>query len=57
MGFGATELILILIVVVVIFGAGKLGGVGKAIGRSVREFKEEVHTDDASKEVEETEEK
>lgn len=57
MGFGATELILILIVVVVIFGAGKLGGVGKAIGRSVREFKEEVHTDDASKEAEETEEK
>lgn len=36
---GPTELILILIIVLVIFGAGKLAGVGRALGQSVREFK------------------
>lgn len=47
---GPTELVLILVVVVIIFGAGKLGGVGKAVGKSVREFKEEVQVDDKKKE-------
>ena len=45
-----TELVLILVVIVIIFGAGKLGGVGKAVGKSVREFKEEVQVDDKKKE-------
>ena len=47
---GPTELVLILVVIVIIFGAGKLGGVGKADGKSVREFKEEVQVDDKKKE-------
>ena len=47
---GPTELVLILVVIVIIFGAGKLGGVGKAVGKSVREFKEEVQVDDKKKE-------
>ncbi len=34
-----THLILILIVVLIIFGPGKLPDVGKAIGKSIREFK------------------
>ena len=46
---GPTELVLILVVIVIIFGAGKLGGVGKAVGKSVREFKEEVQVDDKKK--------
>ena len=29
---GPTELVLILVVIVIIFEAGKLGGVGKAVG-------------------------
>ncbi len=48
---GPTELVLILVVIIVIFGAGKLGGVGKAVGKSVREFKEEVHVEDKKKEA------
>jgi sec-independent protein translocase protein TatA len=36
------ELLVILVIVLVIFGAGKLRGVGGAIGKSVRDFKEEM---------------
>jgi sec-independent protein translocase protein TatA len=37
---GPTELILILAIVVLIFGAGRLADVGGALGRSLREFRE-----------------
>lgn len=36
---GWQELILILIIALVIFGPGKLPDVGKAIGKSLKEFK------------------
>ena len=36
------ELLVILVIVLIIFGAGKLRGVGGAIGKSIREFKEEM---------------
>lgn len=38
-GIGATELIIILVLALVIFGPGKLPEVGRAVGRSIREFK------------------
>ncbi len=38
-GLGFPELILILVIALIIFGPGKLPEVGKAIGKSVREFK------------------
>lgn len=38
-GLGPTELLLILGIVFVIFGAGKLSEVGGALGRSIREFR------------------
>ncbi len=38
-GIGVPELGLILLVGLVVFGPGKLPGVGKALGRSIREFK------------------
>lgn len=37
--FQPTHLILILVVVLIIFGPGKLPEVGKAIGKTVREFR------------------
>lgn len=37
---GAPELILILVIVLVVFGAGKLPQIGNALGRSIREFRE-----------------
>lgn len=50
MKLGTTEILLILALALVIFGGGKLAGVGKAMGKSVREFKEEIKTDDSKSE-------
>ena len=50
-GIGATELVVILVLALIIFGPGKLPEVGKAIGRGVREFKKatsEIMDDDES---------
>lgn len=38
-GIGMQELVIILILALIIFGPGKLPDVGKAIGKSIREFK------------------
>ncbi|MFP3896091.1 MAG: twin-arginine translocase TatA/TatE family subunit [Anaerolineales bacterium] len=39
---GATELIIILVIVVAVFGADKLASLGGALGKSVKEFRQEV---------------
>ena len=36
---GATELILILALALIIFGPGKLPDVGKAVGKTIKEFR------------------
>jgi sec-independent protein translocase protein TatA len=36
---GATELVIILVIVLLIFGAGKLPQIGDALGKSIRNFK------------------
>ena len=51
MRIGVTEILLILLLVLVIFGGGKLAGVGKALGQSIREFKKEVKPEDAGEEA------
>jgi len=38
-GFGWPEILLILVIVLVIFGVGRLPQVGGAIGKSIREFR------------------
>jgi sec-independent protein translocase protein TatA len=42
MRLGTTEILLILVIALVVFGSNRLSGVGKALGTSIREFKEEV---------------
>jgi sec-independent protein translocase protein TatA len=37
--FGPWELVILLIIVVVIFGAGRLSQIGGALGKSIREFR------------------
>ena len=38
-GLGVPELVLILIIGLVIFGPGRLPDIGKALGKSIKEFK------------------
>ena len=53
-GFGPTELIIVLVIVLLIFGPKRLPGLGKSIGGALREFKESVtgrdDDDDAERE-------
>ena len=46
MRIGITEILVILVIVLVVFGGSKLAGVGKALGQSIRDFKKEVKADD-----------
>jgi sec-independent protein translocase protein TatA len=39
MGFGVTELIIILVIVVLLFGANRLPQIGKGLGEGIRNFK------------------
>ena len=56
MRLGTTEIILIIILALVIFGGSRLSGVGKALGTSIREFKDEVKSDDKKNDKEESKE-
>lgn len=46
MPFGPWELIIIGIIVLIIFGTGKLGQLGGAVGKSIREFRTESKVGD-----------
>lgn len=43
---GPLELIIILAIVILIFGANRLSGLGKGMGQAIRGFKEEVRIDE-----------
>lgn len=45
-GLGLTELLIILLVVLLIFGASRLPGVGSALGKGIRSFKTSVTGED-----------
>ena len=45
-GIGPTELLLVVVVLMLIFGASKLGDIGGALGKSVKEFKRTVKEDE-----------
>jgi sec-independent protein translocase protein TatA len=46
-GLGLPELLVILVVLVLIFGVNKVGDLGGALGKSVREFRKAAHEDEA----------
>lgn len=51
-GLGMQELVVILVIVMIIFGAGKLPEIGGAIGKGIKNFKRSVN--EPEKEEEET---
>ncbi len=46
MSLGPWELLIILAIVIAIFGAGRIAGIGGALGGSIREFKKAVRDGD-----------
>ncbi|MGD0237842.1 MAG: twin-arginine translocase TatA/TatE family subunit [Syntrophorhabdales bacterium] len=45
-GLGVPELLVILVIVMIIFGAGKLPEIGGAIGKGIKSFKKSVKEPD-----------
>lgn len=43
---GVPELLIILVIVIVLFGASRLAGIGGAVGSSIREFRRSVKDED-----------
>ena len=52
---GPTELIIILLIAVLLFGVGRLGRLGGELGKGIREFRQGLQEDDLAEESEETE--
>jgi sec-independent protein translocase protein TatA len=51
---GGWEWLIILVIVVIIFGVGKLPEIGGALGKSIREFRESSKTDDPDQQGDES---
>ncbi|MDI6694472.1 MAG: twin-arginine translocase TatA/TatE family subunit [Anaerolineales bacterium] len=49
MNFGPTELIIILVIVIVLFGVGRISKIAGEMGSGIRAFKEGLRGDDEDK--------
>jgi len=58
-GIGVPELLIILVIVVIIFGVGKLPEIGSALGKGIKGFKKAMDgdTDSANQPVKKEDEK
>jgi sec-independent protein translocase protein TatA len=46
-GIGATEILLIVLVAMLLFGAGRIADIGKGLGEGIRNFKKGLRDDSA----------
>lgn len=53
-GLGGMEWIIILVIVIIVFGVGKLPQVGAALGQSIREFRDATNKKDDEPKSDET---
>jgi sec-independent protein translocase protein TatA len=49
-GFGWPEILIIMVIVILIFGVGKIADVGPALGKAIRGFREAVQDDEEKEE-------
>ncbi len=54
---GPTEILLILLIIVIIFGAKRLPELGRAMGEGIKNFKKSISSKEEKKETEKPEEK
>lgn len=52
-GIGMPELIIILVIILIIFGAGKLPEIGAGMGKAIRNFKSATSEKDEKDKIEE----
>ncbi|QMU56043.1 MAG: twin-arginine translocase TatA/TatE family subunit [Candidatus Mycalebacterium zealandia] len=45
---GITELVIVLVIVLLVFGPGRLGSIGSALGKGIRNFRSSLEGDDSS---------
>lgn len=57
MKLGTTEIILIIVLALVLFGGSKLAGLGGALGKSIKDFKSAVKDNEPKQESEDNEKK
>jgi sec-independent protein translocase protein TatA len=55
--FGPTELIIVLVIVLLIFGPKRLPGLGRSLGSGMREFKDSITGKDDGRDDDEAEER
>jgi sec-independent protein translocase protein TatA len=52
MSLGVPELLIILVIVLLLFGASRITGIASALGGSIKEFKRSVRDDELDSKVE-----
>jgi sec-independent protein translocase protein TatA len=50
-GIGVPELLIILVIVVLVFGVGRVASLGKELGTAMSEFRKGLREDDAPEQV------